>query len=308
MHRASACLRASAAGAACAAAQTAATGASPPVGERELATRITGLAAVPAADGSSIDVTFVSSDPRRDLLLFWGTSPLRSAEDLLRAAAMAQLDAGTTRYTVHVIPGFDWWFAVLDAGLYKVGGAPIATGENAPSSGVSVASAAASPSAAGAPSRGEPLPSLQLGVEVGTGRRMETAGAPEIPTERAVSPATERSITELLRAAGPASRPILKAQPLAGKLAGSDAALRDIATGPLAGGDWAAAERKLKDYLSIRRTPELRAVARFYLGQAYWFQDRPRDAFFEFLGCEDVLPRESRAWQDACLGELAARG
>lgn len=308
MHRAIACLLAIAAVAACAAAQTAATGSSSPVGERELAARITGIAAVPAADGSSIDVTFVSSDPRRDLLLFWGTSPLRSAEDLLRAAATTQLDAGTTRYTVHVLPGSDWWFAVLDAGLYKVGGAPIATGENATARGVSVASAAESVSTAGASSRGEPLPSLQLGVEVGTGRRIETAGATELPAERAVSPTTERSIAELLRAAGPASRPILKAQPLAGALAESDGALRDIAAGPLAGGDWAAAERKLKDYLSIRRTPELKAVARFYLGQAYWFQGRPRDAFFEFLGCEDVLPRESRAWQDACLGELATRG
>jgi TolA-binding protein len=123
-----------------------------------------------------------------------------------------------------------------------------------------------------------------------------------------VSPATARAIAELLRAAGSPPRPILKVQVLDDEAAGGDPSLRAVAAGTLAKGDWSGAEKKLKDYLSIRRTPELRALARFYLGQAYWFQGRPREAFFEFLGCEDALPRESRAWQDACLGELAARG
>jgi TolA-binding protein len=99
----------------------------------------------------------------------------------------------------------------------------------------------------------------------------------------------------------------MKVQVLSADVAGGDPVLRSLAAGTLAGGDWLGAEKKLKDYLSLRRTPEIKALARFYLGQAYWFQGRLRDAFFEFLGCEDVLPRESRAWQDACLGELAAR-
>jgi hypothetical protein len=294
--------------AAFAAAQTGGTTASGPADERELAARITGITAAAAADGSSIELTFVSSDPRRDLLVFWGTSPLNTAENLLRAAAAVQLDAGTTRYSVHVLPGTDWWFAVLDAGLYKVGGVPLVPGENATTRGVRVPTAASPTPAAAASGRGQPLPSLQLALEVDTGRRMEAESAPEVPAERAVSPATELAIAELMRAAGPATRPILKAQVLAGTLAESDPMLRDIAAGPLASGDWAVAEKRLRDYLSIRRTPELKALARFYLGQAYWFQGRPRDAFFEFLGCEDVLPRESSAWQDACLGELSARG
>ena len=68
MRRRLACLSLLAA-AAFAAAQTAGTAASGPAGERELAARITGIAAAASADGASIEVTFVSSDPRRDLLL-----------------------------------------------------------------------------------------------------------------------------------------------------------------------------------------------------------------------------------------------
>jgi hypothetical protein len=292
--------------AASAAAQVAGPAASELTGEEQLAARITGIAAA-AADGSAIEVTFVSSDPRRELLVFWGAAPMSTAEDLLRSTARAQLAAGTVRCAVPVTPGTDWWFAVLDAGLYKAGGVPLVPGKNATTRGVRV-SAAASSTTAGASHRGQPLPSLQLAVSVETGRSVDAGGLPEVPTERDVSPATALAIAELLRAAGPPSRPILKVQVLGAEVAGGDAELRSVAEDTLAGGDWVGAEKKLKDYLSLRRTPELRALARFYLGQAYWFQGRPREAFFEFLLCEDIVPRESRAWQDACLGELASRG
>ena len=268
--------------------------------------RITRIAAAAAADGSGIEVTFVSSDPRRELLVFWGTAPLAAPEDLLRSTARAQLGAGTVRCAVPVAPGTDWWFAVLDARRYAAGDAPLVPGENATTRGVRVPPAASS-ATAGAPYRGQPLPSLQLPVSVETGRDVEAGGLPRVPAERDVSPATALAIAELLRAAGPVSRPILKVQVLDAAPDGTDAALRSVAAGTLAAGDWAGAERQLNEYLGLARTPELRALARFYLGQAYWFQGRPREAFFEFLLCEDRVPRESRAWQDACLGELAAR-
>ncbi|MCX7028912.1 MAG: hypothetical protein NTU62_02190 [Spirochaetes bacterium] len=292
--------------AASAAAQVAGPAASELTGEEQLAARITGIAAA-AADGSAIEVTFVSSDPRRDLLVFWGTAPMTTAEGLLRSTAKAQLDAGAVRYAVPVLPGTDYWFAVLDAGLYKVGGVPLVPGENTTARGVRVPAAAASSPVAASTQRNQPLPSLQLGVSVSTGREVETGGLPEVPTERGVSPTTALAIAELLREAGPVPRPILKVQVLSEDVAGGDQVLQSVASGALASGDWAGAEKKLKDFLSLRRTPELRALARFYLGQAYWFQGRLREAFFEFLGCEDTLPRESRAWQDACLGGLAAR-
>jgi hypothetical protein len=290
-----------------AAAQTAGSSGSGPVGERELAARITSIAAAAAADGSAIEVTFVSSDPRRDLLVFWGTAPMTTAEDLLRSTAKAQLDAGVVRYAVPALAGTDYWFAVLDAGLYKVGGVPLVPGENTTARGARVPATAASSAVAASSQRNQPLPSLQLGVSVSTGREVETGGLPEVPIERDVSPATALAIAELLRAAGPAPRPILKVQVLNEEVAGGDPVLQSMVSGTLASGDWAGAEKKLKDFLSLRRTPEIRALARFYLGQAYWFQGRLREAFFEFLGSEDTLPRESRAWQDACLGELASR-
>jgi hypothetical protein len=264
--------------------------------------RITGIAAAPAVDGSAVVVTFVVSDARRDLLLFWGTAPMATAEDLLGVAATAYLDAGTLRYVVPVPPDMAWWFAVLDAELYKVGGAPLVPGENATIAGAGADSVVVE----AALRRASPLPALQLDRAFDTGRAVD-ASLPGVPPERAVSPATALAIADLLQEAGPPARPVLKVQVLGPESAaeGGDPVLRAAAVDALARGDWVQAEKRLKDYLSMNRTPQLKARARFYLGQAYWFQDRPRDAFFEFLGCEDALPRESRAWQEVCLARLA---
>ena len=139
--------------------------------------RITRIAAAAASDGSAIEVTFVSSDPRRELLVFWGTAPMTAPEDLLRSTARAQLGAGTVRYAVPVTPGTDWWFAVLDARLYAAGGAPLVPGENATTRGVRMPAAAAE-ATAGAPHRGQPLPSLQLPVSVETGGTSRRAACP----------------------------------------------------------------------------------------------------------------------------------
>jgi TolA-binding protein len=73
----------------------------------------------------------------------------------------------------------------------------------------------------------------------------------------------------------------------------------------LVAGDWPEAERRLKGFLNLKREGALEARARFYLGQAYWFQGKVREATLEFLRCEGFLYVESRQWQDACIDRLA---
>ena len=169
-----------------------------------------------------------------------------------------------------------------------------------------IAVTAVAAAAAAAPRVG-PLPSLQLDRAIDTGRAVDAAGSPDIPPAREVSPATARAIAVLLQEAGPVARPVLKVQVLGPEAGDTDDPILHAAAQSLAHGEWAQAEKSLKDYLGIPRTPDLAARARFYLGLAYWFQDRPRDAFFEFLMCEDELPRQSRAWQEDCLTALTAR-
>ena len=101
-----------------------------PASEEQAAARVTDIKAAPAAGGDGVEVTFQVSNQGRDLLLFRSTSPIAvpggPAELDVRDAA----GPGTTRYVLPGLPGVDYWFAVLDAGMFKLGQAPLVRGEN----------------------------------------------------------------------------------------------------------------------------------------------------------------------------------
>lgn len=277
--------------------------------EEQPAARVTGIRAALSADGQAIDVSFLSSNPRRDLLVFWGTSPMTSAEDLLRSTSKSPLDAGVTRYSVPTLAGVDSYFAVLDAGLYKLGQMPLVAGENSSTTPVQVPLGSGPAGIAPlAPRRPMPLPGLDIESSVQTGLALQGARQLALPAEKPVSAETSRAISELMHslgdtAPGPRGQQILafEATPAASsELSG----LQAIVKGPFTGGDLPEAERQLLNFLSVTRPPDVDARARFYLGQTYYLQDRPREAFLEFLLAEDFLPHEVAAWKEACYLRL----
>jgi hypothetical protein len=275
------------------------------------AARITDIRAAVTADGQGIEVSFRSSNPARDLLVFWGASPMTSAEDLLRSTSKSQLDAGETRYAVPILPGVDTYFAAVDAGQYKLGQAPLVPGQNATMGPVQVPLGAAD---AGLPSlaarRPLPLPGLDISSGVQTGLALPAADQLALPREKEVSAETSRAIAEILRSIGdtapaPRRQQILafEATPAAtNELSG----LQAIVKGPFTGGDLPEAEKQLRNFLSPTRPPDVEGRARFYLGQTYYLQDRPREALLEFLLAENVLYHETAAWKEACFQRLGA--
>jgi hypothetical protein len=56
--------------------------------------------------------------------------------------------------------------------------------------------------------------------------------------------------------------------------------------------------------LAMPRSYRNRSKARFYLGQVFYFQGRPREALLEFLASGDLFPAETRDWTQAALRAL----
>jgi hypothetical protein len=278
--------------------------------EEELAARISRIKAAVTSAGDGVEVTFTSSNPSRDLLLFWGTAPLSTVEDLLSSTSTTELDPGTTRYFLPVFPGVDYWIAVLDAGMYKIGQTSLVNGVNTTSAPVQV------PVAAGrvflalpAARRAMPLPSLSVTLGVQSGLFLTGPAMPELPAKTKVSAATEKSISLLMKSIQPPAvkertRQVLSsdATPMPG---GELARLQAIVAGPFIGGDMAGASRSLIDFLRLPRTAQVEAHARFYLGQTFYFQGRARDALMQFLLSEDTYYQEVQPWKDACVEKLA---
>jgi hypothetical protein len=283
--------------------------------EEKLAARISGLKAAVTAAGDAIEISFGTSNPARDLLLFWGSSPFTAPEDLLESASTAPLDAGTTRYTLPALTGVDYWFAVLDAGMYKLGKAEIQKGVNATAAAVSMPANAGRSSlaaAATAAHRSTPLPSLALAATVGGGQALDATGAPGLPAARKVSKAADEAIARLMKGVRRQVTKFRQPQVLPADATpspdGEVARLQQIVRGPFLAGDITSAKKGLLDYLRLPRSQRLEAHARFYLGQVYYIEGGVREALMEFLSAEDDFYQETEPWIDACIARLVREG
>jgi hypothetical protein len=281
-----------------------------PATEEQAAARISDLRAVPAPSGDEIEVAFRSSNAGRDLLVFRSAAPIRDPEDLLSSTSATELDPGTTKTRVAALPGVDYWFAVVDAGLYKLGTVPLRPGVNVTTDPVQV------PVTGGKASLAPPfisrrdivLPSLDITFGVQSGNALPGASFPGLPPEQPVSPTTEKAIAALL-ASVPApprkemTRTVLTADSTPSPDA-EEALLQSIVKGPFMSGDAAAAEKALVDFLSLRRARGVEARAHYYLGQVYYFSHRPQEALMEFLLADTPYYHEAEKWKNACFREL----
>jgi hypothetical protein len=276
--------------------------------EEELATVITGIQAAVSAQGDAVELSFRSSNLARDLLVFWGTAPLAVAEDLLRGTSKTYVDPGVTKCSIPASPGVNYYFAVLDAGYYKVGKAPLEAGQNTTSSPARIPLPASVAELPMAPERRTlPLPALQLTQAVETGRDLPSE-AYALPESQTISSSTEDAIEGIL-AAVPTSRlaepkpSILESDstPAAG---GELASLSAVIKNQFAGGNYAEAGKLIEDFLSLRRKPDIEARAHFYLGQIKYFQNDTRGAVMEFLLAEDYFYHETQRWLESCFQKL----
>lgn len=268
--------------------------------------RVTDIRASVSPDGQGVELTFRSTAAARDLIVFWGTSPMTGAEDLLHSTSKAQIDAGQARFTVPALAGVDYYFALLDAQAYKLGRAHLAPGENMTVTPFQVPIGQAVASFAPTPARRAfPLPSMDVGVGVQSGQALEAPSPLALPAEKPLGVETSRAIQAIRRSLGPQGSAPRRLQLLASEATPAATeegkALQAIVKGPFTGGDMSEAERQLRNFLSLNRTLDTEARARFYLGQALYFQGRLREAFLEFLVCEDVLYIEASGWKNACL-------
>jgi hypothetical protein len=306
----------------------------------ELAAVVTELTATTA--DQAIVVRFVASRPGRDLLVFRGEQPLLSSIDLLSAAAPRTVSSSERTLADPVPPG-EFYYAVVDAELFKLGRVDLVPGSNTTAAPVRVlppriaiatpavatATAASAPAPAAAPAqpppaarRQAPLPFLQIaeGVAIDAGALSTDPVLNVLPVVILESAARDIRLTsqtlaileqllpgETAAAAQAAAAPsVVEVLPADASISSGreDYALQAVVHQDLLEGDLAGAAQKFRDYLSIRRSPATEARAHFYLGQALYFQGLLREGILEFLLAEELYP-DATAWIDATLAALA---
>ncbi|HOZ71884.1 MAG TPA: hypothetical protein PK179_05165 [Spirochaetales bacterium] len=272
--------------------------------------RLSGILA--RADGDAIVVSIDSDGDSGRLVVYRGTSPIRSSSDLLDAALAAIVEQASGPYRDYPVPGVDYYYAIIPEKDLVAGIVELKAGANATASPVSLRAGAfrvGLPSS-GAASRSMPLPYLVLtrGFE---DAKPVSAGDPT-PRSRALKAETEKAIAALVSTSGSATRaerpPItIFPEDLQSGGGGEEYALRSIVAGYFSKGSYSEAVRQFTLYLSLPRSEKNAAKARFYRGQAEALVGSYREAFFDLLQSQASYHIESSAWIDYILEELRRR-
>ena len=274
--------------------------------EDDFAAQVTAIASSVKED--TVVISFEASKVDRDLLVFRDTSPLRKQGDLLNAVSPVVLDGSARQYRDYVVPGVEYYYAVVDAGLYRVGEVKLKMGENTTRDPVVLKPLTEDP---GLPAhraiRPLPLPYLQISSGVEYGSELVSSLPFYLPERRDVSPATSKAIARLIgrMAVAPASGrqvQILEIDQSA-PAGGERFSLGAIVQTHLAQREFSEAERLLEEYLDTHRPEDVVARAHFYLAQVYYFLDKYREAFLALLLAREHY-LEIEPWLDLCFMQL----
>ncbi|MCL2244175.1 MAG: hypothetical protein FWC03_06875 [Treponema sp.] len=249
-----------------------------------------------ALEGERVIITFDILGPRRSAVLYRSMQPITLPQDLLNAV-IVQSEI-VSPFIDFPVPGITWYYAAIYEDDIAGGNMGIKPGINATDSAVLIQG----DQSIQRELRPIPLPAMTV--------------RSTMPDSFFLSGVTEQ--IPLGEAAGNMLRDIQipEKEPLALKnprvfaldmlspLTGEESALFQILSEFFGKRDWEGARAGLQHYLSLPRSEDVEARARFYLGQTLYFTKNYREALFEFLSIRSIHTVEANIWIDAILAAM----
>jgi hypothetical protein len=253
--------------------------------------------------GDGVLITYRTVNEAKDTVLYRSVHPIKATADLLSAVIVQS--GFRTPFTDYPVPGIPYYYAVIFEEELTTGQVGIFPGYNTTIAAVEVPAGRYRVGLPGVSEdiRSMPLPQISLYTAVSG-----TSIISDPPVFMALSAEAARAVEDLGYPQRRLSRPekFLRAfsQDLEALTGGEEYTLRSIVQGSLINQDWDSAQEELTHFLSLPRTDTSEARARFYLGQTYYFSQRPREALFEFLMVRPYYPDEAGDWIQAALDRL----
>ena len=264
---------------------------------------ISGISA--SVEEDAVRIKYVSDSLEKTPLLYRSAQPLRRIQDLLDAV-IAQAGSVGGNFLDYPVPGIQYYYAIIYEEDLKRGAVNIISGKNATVVPVEVSAGRYRIGLPGPMSeiRTMPLPLIAVQTIVPGAGFAAFDAAVQVPLSLEASKAVSQLSMKTKPRLPPDKKPRAFAQDLAAPAGGEEDALRSIVQGPFARKDWKTAADEFSKYLSLPRTANSEARARFYLGQAFYFSGRMRESLFEFLLVQNQYPGEASEWLQAVLPRL----
>ena len=244
-------------------------------------------------DGDRVIVTYDVAGPHKNAILYRSMQPVRRPQDLLNAVIVQS--GISSPFVDFPVPGLSWYYAVIYEDEISSGNMGIRSGINATISAVIISGDDAAERAI----RPIPLPVMSLRNAMG-----DNFFLTDISGQVPLSAETERMLRNTQM---PPKAPLVKKAPrvfavdLQSPSGGEESALFQIVKEYFEKRDWEGAQAGLTHYLTLPRSKDVEARARFYLGQTLYFTGNYREALFEFLSVKSLHPAEANVWIDAIL-------
>jgi hypothetical protein len=261
-----------------------------------------------AVQGDSVVVSYAGG-AGSGAILYRSATPIARIQDLL-GAVIVLAGAQASPFVDYPVPGIGYYYAILAEDELKSGKVSIVQGRNATASSVEVPAGRYRVGLPGPQRDTRSMPLPLISVEAAYPAAATGAPPPAVPAT--LSPAATKAVAGL----APAKieqKPVVQRKPrafpqdLEAPAGGEEYALRSIVQGPFAKRDWEESTAQLASYLSLPRSPASEARARYYLGQAYYFGGKPREALFEFLLVQKQYAAEAGEWIHSLLPQLSTQ-
>jgi len=249
-------------------------------------------------DGEKVIITFDKDGKDRNAILYRSMQAITRSQDLLNAIIVQSgIDSPFVDFPVPV-PGLTWYYAVIYEDEIASGNMGIKPGTNATVTPVTVTSEQPIESSL----RPIPLPVLTLRNTV-----PESYFMTEIPEQVPLSAASENILRDTKmpsKAPLKLKRPRVFSVDLVAPTGGEESALFQIITEYFVTFKWEEARISLQHYLSMPRSKDIEARARFYLGQTLYYTGNYRESLMEFMSIRSLYLAEANKWIDAVLSAM----
>ncbi len=275
--------------------------------EQDLATTVSGISAVNEKD--HIFVSFSSSNPVREVLVYRHNKPITSSEELLNAQLLTKLSGSITSYEDSPIPGVPNYYAVFDAGMIKINKFEFSPGDNITYQPAEIPISSSSRHASTSTvSRSQPLPLLILDSSINEDKALSGSLATGLPEKQKIHPQTEALVEDILLRMplveiGEMEPEVLDIEKsLESK--GEQYTLSVIINDYFFKKDWETSEEELLYFLKTNHSADIEYRAHFYLAQTYYFQGRYEESFLEFMLIKEGYYYVVQPWLDAVFRKL----
>jgi hypothetical protein len=252
-------------------------------------------------DGERILITFDVNGPRKNAVLYRSAQPVREPRDLLNAVMVQS--GFRSPFIDYPVPGLSYYYALVYEDEISLGSLEITPGINATISAVTVYGGGVTERAL----RPIPLPAMTLNNALPEGYFLPDSGGSASLSGASLSDNAAKAVRN---SSVPEKAPIEQRKPrvfrvdLQSPAGGEDSALFEIISESFVNRDWEKARVDLQHYLSLPRSKDVEARARFYFGQTLYFTGNFKGALFEFLSIKSIHPVEANMWIDSILAAM----